>query len=935
MTIFNIEKKQDFFYFNGKWQFYRNLEKYSVKLLLLLSSLLLGSQNLLAHTEHDKARFVSQEGTDQGYCDNALRPCKTIVYAVQRANKGDKVLVASGHYQIQSAEELFYLKSEIVPILAGFNRFDHFQNQSPKLNPTFIAGVPQEMQSALIEKGFQVVRDGKGLALSGKMKQKLLAVEALEQAQSLVACSSGMAGSFPCNNIDLVAHLPLSAFSGTQNAGNDIWGHVDLNTGIEYAIIGLQRGAAVVSLATPENPVEVGVVSGSAATWRDIKVYQYFDTISFKWKAYAYVTIDGAGDGVTIIDLNDLPNSVSLVERNQSVTNAHNVYISNVDYSLNIKLEGVDPVLQLIGAGPYSGSFHSYSLENPETITVKNNQSSFNGYTHDGASVLISDSRATNGCVNGGVSCTVFVDFNEKEMVLWDITDPTDTRHLSTAEYDDVDKVNQYVHSGWVTEDKNYVLLHDEFDEYRGGLNSTVRIFDISNLTSPVKVGQWTGPTRAIDHNGFVRGNRYYMSNYERGLTVLDIENPQNPQEVGYFDTFPSSNNASFNGAWGVYPFLPSGLILVSDINSGLYVLRDNTQNDVQGSVSFTSPSIEVNRGETVDVTVNRVNASVSATSSSVGIEMLSGSATAGEDFVLEAHTISWTGNEAGSKNFSLTIPTDNSSSQHTETFYMRLYNPTNGMTLTSPSYLKVVVNGVPNGGALSLANNQVSVLEGAGSLSLQVERSGGSEGAVSIDYQLVDGSATAGEDYEAGSGTLEWADGDSTDKTVTIILNDDEISEADETFILSLSNATGAVMGTNTSVEVTLLDEESNTPPQVSLADDFEVNAGQQVSLSVTATDAEGDSLSYLWEQTAGSPVSLNNANQANSTFTAPAIEDELAFTITVTDIRGGATQENITVKVVAPPQSSSGGGSLSWWILVLLFLAASGRVELSVQKN
>ena len=167
---------------------------------------------------------------------------------------------------------------------------------------------------------------------------------------------------------------------------------------------------------------------------------------------------------------------------------------------------------------------------------------------------------------------SIFIDFNEKEMKLWDISDASSSKLLGAAEYSDVSKANMYVHSGWGSEDQQYVFVHDEFDEYKGGLNSTLRIFSIKDLNNPAQVGQWTGPTRAIDHNGFVRGNRYYMSNYERGLTVLDISNPAAPTEIGFFDTFTPSNNASFNGAWGTYPFLPSGNILVSDINSGLYV---------------------------------------------------------------------------------------------------------------------------------------------------------------------------------------------------------------------------------------------------------------------------------------------------------------------------------------------------------------------------
>ena len=156
-------------------------------------------------------------------------------------------------------------------------------------------------------------------------------------------------------------------------------------------------------------------------------------------------------------------------------------------------------------------------------------------------------------------------------MDIWDISDALNPVRLSKTSYVNAD----YVHSGWWSEDQLFLFVQDETDERDRGLLTTLRIFSISDLTAPTLVGTWSGPTTAIDHNGFVRGNRYYMSNYARGLTILDITNPANPAAVGGFDTYPASDTVGFPGAWGTYPYLPSGALLISDIDSGLYIVEE------------------------------------------------------------------------------------------------------------------------------------------------------------------------------------------------------------------------------------------------------------------------------------------------------------------------------------------------------------------------
>ena len=119
-------------------------------------------------------------------------------------------------------------------------------------------------------------------------------------------------------------------------------------------------------------------------------------------------------------------------------------------------------------------------------------------------------------------------------------------------------------------------LLGDELDEIRFGGNSRTIIFDFTDLDNPKYHMDYIGTTPAIDHNGYVKGSTYFQANYAAGVRMIDISNIENKalNEIGFFDTYPENNNATFKGAWSVYPYLPSGNIIISDIDSGLFVIR-------------------------------------------------------------------------------------------------------------------------------------------------------------------------------------------------------------------------------------------------------------------------------------------------------------------------------------------------------------------------
>ena len=717
--------------------------------LIVLFATIMSSSICLGHADHDKARFVSPDGYDIGKCDDPEKPCKTVSYAGLKSNKGDRILLAEGNYVVDEVDSLFYLLSDLVPVEGSYSKSSNFK-KSDKSHITRLIGVPLEFAEKLAAKGFTVVIDSKAIDINKtkEIRDKVGIYERLAVKKEAADCEFGLAGDHPCENMDLLAHVPLSAFSVNPSAANDIWGFYDLNDNREYAIIGLRNGVGVVEVTDPTNPRVVGSVASQSTAWRDLKVYQYFDHEDDRWKSYAYVTADSASVGTMVVDLRELPDSISAGITSSNDISAHNVYLSNVDYATGVALTGMTPYLHIAGSNQQGGSFNSYGLDNPQQPdpVYLNASSSRANYSHDVSSMIVTDERKDTQCVLSQAFCEIFFDFNENDFQIWDKTNNVLPARLSTTSYQNV----SYVHSGWYTEDKQVVLVHDELDESNYGLNTTVRLFELSDFRAPSLLSIWTGPTRAIDHNGFVRGNRYYMSNYTRGMTVLDISDPQNPREVGFFDTFPVSDNGSFNGAWGVYPYLPSGNILISDISSGLYIVRDNTKNPPQGNFSFDSLTHSVEEGSNISLSVNRENGSQGQVS--VSWEVIMG-ALDSTDIAISEPVLTWEDGDTNSKLIDLQIVED-SVIETNESFIVRLYDPKNGAALGQHNMAMVAVTDKVNT-QIEIDAGSDQIVNAGAIVQLQGAITGASN--TQIDLEWVQNSGRAVQLTQDGDGSAEF----------------------------------------------------------------------------------------------------------------------------------------------------------------------------------
>jgi len=267
---------------------------------------LLGIGTSLADTL-DPPLYVAPGGAESGTCMEETEPC-TIDYALQRIGKNGQLRIAPGNYSLAKPEDIFYLVSNAIDVRAD--------------NGATLVGAPHEFAADLGDRGFRVISDTKGLDTHARLVQTR---QSLQAGNFATTCSGGFAGSFPCDSVDLLAHVADRASSAS---GADIWGFVDLNSNREYAIMGYSTGTAVYDVSDPENPREVGFVDGQRTTWRDIKVYQFWNATEQRYNAYAYVTADNASDGLFIIDLTDLPQRISRVHYSSDFAEAHNVYMT-------------------------------------------------------------------------------------------------------------------------------------------------------------------------------------------------------------------------------------------------------------------------------------------------------------------------------------------------------------------------------------------------------------------------------------------------------------------------------------------------------------------------------------------------------------------------------------------------------------------------------
>lgn len=371
------------------------------------------------------------------------------------------------------------------------------------------------------------------------------------------------------SNINLLAN---DTFPPIRGRLNDIWGYS--NGTQEYALIGFEDGVGIVDVTNPNNPNEIFYTSGFYGVWRDLKV----------WNDHVYITNETAG-GLMIIDMSNLPGSISSSDiysysgSTYPFTSAHDIFIDE------------NGVAYVMGADNGVGGAIMLDL----TIDSKNpvelgRYDDF--YLHDG---MVRGDTLWGAAILDGFFAVIDVSNKMNPVTLVTHTTP-----------------NAFTHNCWVSDNGNTLFTTDE---RAGAYIGAFDVSDLSNITELDRIQSNPG-NDVIPHNTFFINDYIVTSYYNDGVTIHDVSVPNNMVEVGHYDTSPLYSGNTSNGCWGVYPYLPSGIILASDRENGLFVLGPNYIRGarLEGNVTNILTSAPID-----DVDVDILTANVVANTNVIG----------------------------------------------------------------------------------------------------------------------------------------------------------------------------------------------------------------------------------------------------------------------------------------------------------------------------
>ncbi|HET6244868.1 MAG: choice-of-anchor B family protein [Bacteroidetes bacterium] len=372
----------------------------------------------------------------------------------------------------------------------------------------------------------------------------------------ILLSSIALKAQYDSENISLYSVWKDSSITHTATAVNynSVWGYFDAIKNKEYAIFGGNNGTYFVDVTNPSSPVLRDFVPGKRGDciWREYKNYG----------KYIYmISDDTQPNSFQIADMSFLPDSVHVVFDSDSIfATAHTLFVDKN----NLYCANVNSL-----PSTYS-SMSVYDLSDPEKPLLLRSL-----ITDDPDVAMVHDMFVRND--------TVYVSAGFYGLHVYNFLPNNTLNKLgSITSYPDAG----YNHSSWLTEDGRTMVFCDEVPK-----NMAVKVIDVSDLSDIKVQSTFKSNEGATAHNPYIIGNNVVISYYEDGVQIFNITDPQAPYKSGYFDTHPQNGNSyasgnTYNGCWGAYPYLPSGILLASDRQNGLFIL--NAEQAVSSSKTIT-----------------------------------------------------------------------------------------------------------------------------------------------------------------------------------------------------------------------------------------------------------------------------------------------------------------------------------------------------------
>jgi choice-of-anchor B domain-containing protein len=352
---------------------------------------------------------------------------------------------------------------------------------------------------------------------------------------------------YPHQNIYLLSQLdPEGADAGDGRNYSACWGWYQASKNKEYAIVGSSTKTYFIDVTNPYSPVIKDSVIGrsGACTWREVKTYQN----------YCYVVSDVCvPNSLQIIDMQYLPDSVHVVYDDSTYfERAHTAWVDGNKLYVGGNAK----------RGQGSVGMNVYSLATPTAPVllrkIQDDYPSIN-YVHD---MFVRND-------------TVFASAGGQGLQVFKLTASNTFTFLgSLTGYTEAG----YNHSSYLTQNGQTLVFCDETPAM------SIKVADVSNL-GLITLSALTKPSSFPDfagHNPYILGNKWaFVSCYQDGLNLYDISVPSAPVLKGYFDTYPQGGanvsnyfGSPWRGNWGAYPYLPSGIIIATDMQNGIFILE-------------------------------------------------------------------------------------------------------------------------------------------------------------------------------------------------------------------------------------------------------------------------------------------------------------------------------------------------------------------------